>query len=191
MKGSLVPAILFSAAAWSQQIPVEGRPDSAVRILIFEDVQCSDCAAFRKMLDDKLLPKYGGKVAFAHRDFPLAKHAWARQAAIASRYFAGVRAELGLEFRRETMARIPEISQQGFEHYLEAFARGHDMNPADAAASLQDGHLQAAVEKDFQEGVARGVSKTPTVFVNGQPFIETFTVEEISAAIDRALAQNP
>ena len=43
------------------------------------------------------------------------------------------------------------------------------------------------VEKDYQDGVARGVSKTPTVFVNGQPFIETFTAEEISKAIDAEL----
>jgi protein-disulfide isomerase len=43
------------------------------------------------------------------------------------------------------------------------------------------------VEKDYQDGVARGVSKTPTVFVNGRPFIETFTVEEISKAIDAEL----
>ena len=40
-------------------------------------------AAFRRMLDEKLLPKYGDEVAFVHRDFPLAKHAWARQAAAA------------------------------------------------------------------------------------------------------------
>ena len=36
--------------------------------------------------------------------------------------------------------------------------------------------------------MARGVSKTPTVFVAGKPFIEVFAVEEISAAIEKALA---
>ena len=41
----------------------------------------------------------------------------------------------------------------------------------------------------IQDGVARGVSKTPTVFVNGQPFIETFTVQEISKAIEDAVKQ--
>jgi protein-disulfide isomerase len=44
------------------------------------------------------------------------------------------------------------------------------------------------VEKDVQEGVARGVAKTPTVFVDGTPFIETFTFEELSKALDAALA---
>ena len=36
---------------------VEGKPDSEVRVLIYEDLQCSDCAVFRKMLDEKLLPR--------------------------------------------------------------------------------------------------------------------------------------
>jgi protein-disulfide isomerase len=44
------------------------------------------------------------------------------------------------------------------------------------------------VEKDCQEGVARGVSRTPTVFVDGEPFVETFTFEQLSKAIDAALA---
>ena len=48
--------------------------------------------------------------------------------------------------------------------------------------------LAAEVESDYQEGVARGIAHTPTALVNGQPFIETFTYEEISKAIDSELA---
>ena len=54
-------------------------------------------------------------------------------------------------------------------------------------AALDDARLAALVEKDFQDGVARGVVNTPTVFVNGTPFIETFTFEEISKGIEEAL----
>ena len=50
--------------------------------------------------------------------------------------------------------------------------------------------LAALVQKDFEEGVARGIARTPTALVNGEPFIETFTVEQISAAIDAALKEN-
>jgi protein-disulfide isomerase len=55
-------------------------------------------------------------------------------------------------------------------------------------AALDNPRLAALVEADFQDGVARGVAKTPTVFVNGNPFIEHFTLEDISQAIDGALA---
>jgi hypothetical protein len=37
--------------------------------------------------------------------------------------------------------------------------------------------------------VGRGIVHTPTALVNGTPFIESFTFEEISKGIDDALAQ--
>ena len=45
------------------------------------------------------------------------------------------------------------------------------------------------MEKDVQDGVARGIARTPTALVNGKPFIETFTFDEISKGIDQALAE--
>ena len=78
----LIAMTAFGAAA--EQPMIEGNPKSNVRVVIFEDLQCPDCAVFRKMLDEKLLPKYKATVAFEHHDFPLAKHSWARQAAVAA-----------------------------------------------------------------------------------------------------------
>jgi protein-disulfide isomerase len=182
-------AWLALAIAAPAQTLVEGRPDSPVRVMIYEDLQCPDCADFRAMLDSKLLPRYGDKVAFLHRDFPLAKHAWARRAAIAARFFASRGDKLALEYRRQTMAHLREIKPDNFNERLAAFAREHGIKPEDAIAALDDPALAALVEKDFQDGVARGISRTPTVLVNGKPFIETFTFEEISKGIDEALAQ--
>jgi protein-disulfide isomerase len=190
MKTWTVLATMTATLALSAEARlVEGKPDSPVRVLIYEDLQCPDCAAFRAMLDEKLLPKYAAKVAFEHRDFPLAKHAWARKAAIAARYFEGIDPELGLKYRRETMASIKQTTAENFAARLAEFAKANGADPGKAAAALEDPALAAAVEKDFQDGVARGVAHTPTAFVNGAPFVETFTVEEISKAIDAALAE--
>jgi protein-disulfide isomerase len=63
------------------------------------------------------------------------------------------------------------------------------VNPDEARAALRDARLDALVEKDLQDGIARGVAKTPTVFVNAKPFIEHFSFEEISKGIDQALAE--
>ncbi len=181
--------LLAALPALAQSPLTEGRAGSPVKVLIYEDLQCPDCAKFRVMLDEKLLPKFGADVAFLHRDFPLAKHAWARPAAIAARYFGGVSPELGLKFRRYCSDNIPQIKPDNFTAKVAAFAKSNGADPSKATAALADPKLDAAVEKDIQDGVARGVSKTPTVFVNGQPFIETFTVQEISKAIEDALKQ--
>ena len=189
MSGRLLLGLLASTIAVSaEQQLVEGRTESKVRVLIYEDLQCPDCAAFRRMMDEKLLPRYGERVAFVHRDFPLAKHAWARKAAIAARYFTGVKPDLGLAYRRHIMATIQETRADNFNDKLSAFARDNGVDPAQAVAALDDTALAALVERDFQDGVARGVAKTPTVFVSGTPFIEHFSFEDISQSIEDALA---
>lgn len=190
MRVSAVPFLfLLGNLMMAQQPMVEGNAASAVRVVIFEDLQCSDCAAFRKMLDEKLLPKYGAVVGFEHRDFPLAKHAWARKAAIATRFFHERKPALGAAFRRVTMGEQTAISATNFDQHLEAFAKKHGVDPALALASLQDARLQEQVEKDFQDGIARGIARTPTALVNGEPFIEEFTFEEIAKSIEENLKQ--
>jgi len=189
MSGRLLLGLLASTIAVSaEQQLVEGRTESKVRVLIYEDLQCPDCAEFRRMMNEKILPRYGERVAFIHRDFPLAKHAWARKAAIAARYFTGVKPELGLAYRRHIMATIQETRADNFKDKLSGFARDNGVDPAQAVAALDDKGLAALVERDFQDGVARGVAKTPTVFVSGKPFIEHFSFEDISQSIEDALA---
>jgi len=168
---------------------VEGNPKSPVRVVIYEDLQCPDCAHFRKMMDEHLLPKYGARVAFEHRDFPLPRHNWARPAAVAARFFEQAKPELGVRFRRETMEKLRQIKTDQLSHHVAAFAKANGLDSTKAIASLQDPKLNDLVDKDYQEGVARGVGKTPTVFVEQEPFIETFTIEEISAGIARALKE--
>jgi protein-disulfide isomerase len=167
---------------------IEGDVRSAVRVIAYEDLQCGDCVAYREMLDEKLLPKYGGFVAFEHRDFPLAKHPLAHAAAVAARYFDTMNAETGIAFRRYCFNKLASITAQKFQVKLGEFAFDHNINPASAVAALNDPKLAAAVEEDHREGVARGVTRTPTVFVNGEEYVETFSFREISNAIDAALS---
>jgi protein-disulfide isomerase len=142
------------------------------------------------MLDSHLLSHYEKQVAFIHRDFPLEKHVWARKAAIVARYFSGENPKVGIEFRQFMMGGIPNATPENFNDRVTKFSKAHHHDPSKALAALDDEKLAALVEKDVQDGVARGVSKTPTVFVNGKPFVETFSVEEISRAIDQAITES-
>lgn len=181
--------LMLAAIGAAQEYVVEGNPKSAVRVIAYEDLQCPDCAAYRRMMDDHLLPKYGTKVAFEHREYPLPKHKWARPASVAARYFERVDPKLSVAFRQFAMKNQQDITPENFTEKLEAFAKQHGTDAKKAVAALSDASLTKAVEDDYQEGVARGVARTPTVFVNGTPFIEQFTFEEISKAIDAALAE--
>ena len=185
---TLIPVLMFAAASSAAVKPlVEGNASSQVRAIIYEDLQCSDCAVFREMMDKRILPKYGDRVAFEHHDFPIPRHKWARQSAIAARYFETVDPKLSLEWRRYSLANHKEITAETFNGKLSDWAKAHSVDPGKAVAALGDKTLAAAVEDDYQEGVARGIAHTPTVLVEGEAFVETFTFEEISKGLDRAL----
>lgn len=187
MRARLLPVLIAAGAAMAQSHLVEGSAQSAVRVIVYEDLQCSDCAAFRQMLDERLLPRYARQVAFEHRDFPLPRHLWAKKAAIAARHFERIRPELAIEWRRHALATRKETTPENLAARLKAFAATHGADGEKAVAALEDPALARLVEADLEEGVARGVARTPTVFVNGEPFVETFTFEEIAKAIDAAL----
>jgi protein-disulfide isomerase len=187
-KLAILAMMAFAMEAEAPRVVVEGLAASPVRVIAYEDLQCPDCAAYRKMLDGKLLAAYGAKVAFEHRDFPLPKHSWARRAAVAARFFDEAKPELGIAYRRHMFSSIRATTDANFMERLTAFAAGNGVPPERAVSALDQSRYQSLVEQDYQEGIARGVSRTPTVFVNGEPFVETFTVEQLSKAIDAALA---
>ncbi len=172
----------------AMQSPVEGNQESSIRVVAYVDLQCVDCAVYRRMMDRDLLPNYGERVAFEHRDFPLPKHSWALPAAIAGRFFDTVDPVIGVQYRRETLAELRSITDESFSAKLMEFAASQSIPPREANASLDSPELRRIVQNDLQEGMARGVVRTPTVFVNSKQFIETFSFEELSSAIDSALA---
>lgn len=167
---------------------VEGNVASHVRVIVYEDLQCPDCAAFRKAMDEVLLPRYGRLVAFEHRDFPLPKHSWAKEAAVAARYFQNLDPDVALEFRRRVLGRIGAITSQGFRQALAEFCREKGLDWGNTLAALSNEKYVRAVEEDFQEGIAAGVRRTPTAIAAGRTFVETIDLGEFQRLVDGLLA---
>lgn len=168
---------------------IEGNASSPVRVVIYEDLQCSDCQVFRTMLDEKILPRYGARVAFVHRDLPLPKHDWARPAAVAGRWVYEQNHELGIVFRREIMSEQSHITVATLQPWLIEFARRNKLDQNEIVASLNDQRLEQLVDQDYLAAVARGVSHTPTVYVGGQIFVETIIFDEVAKALDHELSR--
>jgi protein-disulfide isomerase len=184
--------LIFTAgqcAAAARNDIMEGNPASPVRVLIYEDLQCSDCARFRVLLDEKILPKYGSKVAFVHRDCPLGKHEWARPAAIAARWVSEQSNELGITVRRELLSEQDSITSHNLKQWFIDFAYRNRLDPKGMVASLSDQRLGALVDQDRQAAVARGVTRAPTVYVGGVAFVETIIYDDLARALDEALAK--
>jgi protein-disulfide isomerase len=188
----ILPILLLLAAGLpvfgvSRDDVVEGNPDSPVKVIAYEDLQCADCARFRAMLDEKLLPKYGTRVAFVHRECPLGKHEWARPAAIAARWVWEQSSGLGVSVRREILSEQNTITGQNLRQWLAEFAMRNNLDPKAIVASISDRNIAARVDQEREAAVARGVTRLPAVYVGGQSFVETIVYEDLARAIDQAL----
>ena len=176
-----------SAASAGRTEMVEGNPASPVRVTIYEDLACPDCATFRIMLDEKILPKYGKRVAFVHRDFPLGKHEWARLAAVAGRWTWEQSPAIGVVYRQELYAEQDHVTAASLKRWLQTFAGRHGLDEKKIVTALDDTGLRARVDSDLQGGNGRGVTKVPAVFLGTQSFVENIQYEDLAKAIDEAL----
>lgn len=188
---ALLPVLLAGAASLkgARAEIVEGNPASPVRVVIYEDLQCSDCQNFRTLLDQKILPRYGTRVAFVHRDLPLPRHEWARPAATAARWVYEINHSLGITFRREIMSEQAHLTAGTLQPWLREFARRNQLDQAGIIASLTDARLLGLVDQDYLAGVARGVSRTPTVYAGGQIFVETIIYDDLARVLDLELSR--
>jgi protein-disulfide isomerase len=184
---ALAGLVAICGAGASRSDIVEGNPASPVRVTIYEDLACSDCAKFRAVMDEKIMPKYGRRVVFIHRDFPLGRHDWARMAALAGRWVYEQSSTLGIRYRRELMAEQDHVSVAGFKDWLRLFAERYKLDQNAIVASLDDQRLGALVDSDIQGGVARGVVKVPAVYLGTQVFVENILFEDLARALDEAL----
>ncbi len=187
--GLLMAVVALTAASAATTEVVEGNPDSSVKVTIYGDLQCDYCQTLRTLLDEKLLPKYGAKVAFIHRDMPLGKHRWARQAAMAARWVSEHSPRLGIKFRRELLSEQEHVTEASLVPWAREFATRNHLSESGIVAAMSDPRLSAAVDQDIQLATARGVTKIPAVYVAGKTFVETVVYDELAKTLDDALSR--
>ena len=164
---------------------VEGNPSSTVRVLIYEDLQCPDCQNLRTLLDTKVLPRYGKRVAFIHRDFPLGKHEWARPAAVAARWVCR-RIGAGNHRSGEIMAEQDHITIANLRPWLlwcNAQQAGSESHAQCAERPASDRHGRSGPASRYR---ARCLAH-PTVLVGGEKIVETVLYEDLAQALDGEL----
>lgn len=192
-------ALLFAAAAavvtQAQQNPLRPPAGAKVALVVFEDLQCPDCANAAPLLEEA---QKTYKIPLVRYDFPLPKHNWSKQAAIFARYFDTKSKALGNEFRSYCFKHQPypgkeqpwindpeELRQQA-----EQFAKAHKMTLP--LAVDPQGKLQEKVEADYALGMSIGIEHTPTIYVvsdttHSTPFVEVVDRTNLYSQIDEML----
>ncbi|MFO1392344.1 MAG: thioredoxin domain-containing protein [Steroidobacteraceae bacterium] len=158
---------------------------ATVAIVVFEDLQCPDCAQAHPQL---LAAAEANKVPLVIHDFPIPRHVWAFPAAIVARYFTLQSPALGVEFRSYIFEHQKDITPDNLREYAEKFAQQHGVQlPAEIDP---DGKLAAQVQADFDLGKQIGLHYVPLMFVIGRGtgsahYTEVMDPAEFGAVIAR------
>uniref|UniRef100_Q01V45 DSBA oxidoreductase n=1 Tax=Solibacter usitatus (strain Ellin6076) TaxID=234267 RepID=Q01V45_SOLUE len=178
----LAPPPVFRSEVSVEGAPSRGGVAAPVTIVEFSDFHCPFCRKAQSVLDN-LRAKYGEKIRFVYRDFPLeGLHPQARVAAEASRCAA----EQGKfwEFHDRLFHGDPDASQAA----LSRIAKESGMDLTAFEACRTSGKYKNSVQASAQEGARLGITGTPTFFVNGRMLVGSQSLDEFVSIIDEELA---
>jgi protein-disulfide isomerase len=183
--GFLVVLLIASLAAAQDKATILRPPKGAVvAIVIFEDLECPDCARAAPLVEEAGRTY---KIPVVRHDFPLPMHPWAYDAAILARYFDTHSKILGNDFRDTVFKHQLEITKDTLRSFAEKYAQGHKIDLPFVVDP--DGKLAALVNADRDRGIQLGLQHTPTLYVvsnkrSGTPFVEVVDRSQLFQLID-------
>jgi len=157
----------------------------AVTVVEFLDFECEACGAFYPVVES-LRQEFSGQMTYAVRYFPLPGHFNSKNAAVAVEA-AAQQGQFEPMYQRMFQSQ-PEWgeAQESQAPLFRQFAAELTLDMSKYDAAVADPATLKRVESDFEDGVALGVSSTPTFFVNDL-MIEVTNVGDLRRAIEAEL----
>jgi protein-disulfide isomerase len=157
-----------------------GPANAKVQVVEFSDFQCPYCSQAAGVVH-QIRQKYGDKVRFTFRQFPLPMHPNAREAAEAA-LAAGTQGKFW-EFHDLLFKNQQQLDSAGLAQH----AKQAGLNVAAFKKSLDDHQFAAGVDADVKLGEQVQVSGTPTMFINGTRVADPTNFDAIAQVIEAAL----
>jgi protein-disulfide isomerase len=158
----------------------QGPADASVTLVEYGDYQCPYCGAAYPIIKE-VQERMGERLRFVFRNFPIStSHAHAEQAAEA----AEAAAAQGQFWPMHDL--LYENQQRLGDEDLHSYAEtlGLDIELFDRELAE---HVHAArVREDFMSGVRSGVNGTPTFYINGVRHDDSYDLETLLGALERA-----
>lgn len=148
-------------------VNAKGPENAPVTIVEYSDFQCPYCARAYQTIENEILKKYGKKVRFIFKHFPLDFHPWAMNAAIATECAAIQKKELFWKLYSNFFEKQSEVNPDNVKSKAIEWLSKEGIDKGKFEKCYDNKETKAKVEKDRQEGMSLGVSGTPGFFVNG------------------------
>jgi protein-disulfide isomerase len=161
---------------------IQGPADAAVTLVEYGDFECPYCGAAYPIIKD-VQARMGERLRFVFRNFPITtSHPHAEQAAEA----AEAAASQGRFWQMHDL--LYEHQRRLRDQDLHAYAEKLGLAVEAFDKELAE-HVHAArVREDFMSGVRSGVNGTPTFYINGVRHDDSYEIETLLAALERAAA---
>lgn len=162
---------------------VLGDPKAPITVIEYASLTCSHCAHFHTQVLPEIKKKWidTGKVKLVYRDFPLdqvaAKAAQIAECAGNDKYF-GV---LDIIFRGQPQWATAADPLAELAKPLRIAGMGEN----EIKACLANDAMSNAVINDYKGGEAMGVNSTPTLFINGQLYRGSRSVDELDGVFSK------
>jgi protein-disulfide isomerase len=164
--------------------PSWGAADAPITIVEFSDFQCPFCERFFNETYPQLKQKYGDKIHFVYRDFPLSQiHP---QADIAAQAANCANAEGKFWEYHDILFKNQSKLQRDD---LVGYAAQLGIDKTKFGKCLDSRTYDPQINQDIQDGFNLGVGGTPTFFINGRPVVGAQPYAVFAQTIDAELNQ--
>ena len=144
---------------------IKGNEKANITIIEYADFQCPACKTIQPVLK-QVLAKYGDKLKFVYRHFPLDQHKYALSAASA----AEAAGQQGKFFEYgESLYEGQDDWQSGkdIDQLFDKYAQDLGLDLAKFNADRKNSQLNSKISTDQKSGINVKVDSTPTFFING------------------------
>lgn len=171
-------------------VPSRGPENAKVTIVEYSDFQCPFCSKAYATLEGDILKKYGKKVRFVYKNFPLtAIHPWAESAAVGAECAYAQNKKAFWTFYDNLYKNQSTINAQNLRETLTGYAKEAGLK-VDAFTTCYDTQAtKDRVQKQMQEASAVGIQSTPSFFINGQAVIGSQPADAFEKVIKEELAK--
>ncbi len=152
----------------NRDVPAFGKEGAPVVLAVYSDFQCPYCAKEGKLLRTQVPAAYPENVRVYYHDYPLSSHNWAMQASIAGRCIYSMEPQAFWRYHDWVFDNQKNLTPQNFNSKVGEFAGTQGLDSLRLSPCLDDPETRSFVEASIEEGRKLGVSRTPTVFINGR-----------------------
>ncbi len=170
--------------------PVAGPADAPVTVIEFGDFECPYCARALNIVETLVNSTYKGRVRLIFKNFPLAGHLWAMEAATAAECARLQNPDAFWQFARNLYRDQSTIDPKNIREHIDQYAGSLQLDKKALSACMISMAATQRVNEDMQDGATLKVTSTPTFYVNGISVVGFPDEKSLRFVIDSELAKS-